>query len=306
MNATLYVPKGTKEKYKSTTGWKDFVFIEEGAGGGDTPETQKCATPTITYENGKLRFSCETEGVEVVYNITPPSAKAGSGTNISMPTTYKVTVYVKKDGFENSDVATKEIDLGTSGIRGDLNGDGIVNMPDAMFIVNKILNGKFPDEEDNGSKPGVRFGFYETIPGYSVKIDKVNMDGVSPYVMGSNAVGTILSRTSSQPTWDKANGSYSFVDLANSNDMFVRIDYTLTADDGGGDIIAVKDAIVTIPSQYIQWLPNYKYTYVIKVHNSNSYIGEGTPLFDKYPASFDAIVIEDDNGNSTATTITTR
>ena len=132
------------------------------------------------------------------------------------------------------------------------------------------------------------------------------MDGASPYVMGSNAVGTILSRTSSQPTWDNANGSYSFVDLANSNDMFVRIDYTLTADDGGGETIAVKDAIVTIPSQYIQWLPNYKYTYVIKVHNSNSYIGEGTPLFDKYPASFDAIVIEDDNGNSTATTITTR
>ena len=31
-------------------------------------------------------------------------------------------------------------------IRGDLNGDGVVNMPDAMFIVNKILNGKFPDE----------------------------------------------------------------------------------------------------------------------------------------------------------------
>ena len=54
LNATLYVPKGTIEKYKATDGWKDFLFIEEGTGGGDTPTTQKCEKPTISYENGKL------------------------------------------------------------------------------------------------------------------------------------------------------------------------------------------------------------------------------------------------------------
>jgi hypothetical protein len=31
--------------------------------------------------------------------------------------------------------------------RGDLNGDGEVNMSDVMFLVQKILNGKFPDED---------------------------------------------------------------------------------------------------------------------------------------------------------------
>ena len=32
-------------------------------------------------------------------------------------------------------------------VRGDLNGDGEVNMSDVMFLVQKILNGKFPDED---------------------------------------------------------------------------------------------------------------------------------------------------------------
>ena len=35
---------------------------------------------------------------------------------------------------------------GGEGVRGDLNGDGEVSMPDVMFLIQRILNGKFPDE----------------------------------------------------------------------------------------------------------------------------------------------------------------
>ena len=106
-NATLYVPKGTIEKYKATDGWKDFLFIEEGNGsGGDTPTTQKCEKPTISYENGKLTFSSATDGAVYQYSITDTDIKAGSGNEVQLGVTYNISVYATKSGYDNSDVAT--------------------------------------------------------------------------------------------------------------------------------------------------------------------------------------------------------
>ena len=105
-NATLYVPKGTIEKYKATDGWKDFLFIEEGTGGGDTPTTQKCEKPTISYENGKLTFTSETEGAVCQYSITDTDIKAGSGNEVQLGVTYNISVYATKAGYENSETAT--------------------------------------------------------------------------------------------------------------------------------------------------------------------------------------------------------
>ena len=105
-NATLYVPKGTIDKYKATEGWKDFLFIEEGTGGGDTPETQKCEKPTISYENGKLTFSCATEGAVCQYSITDTDIKAGSGNEVQLGVTYNISVYAAKSGYENSETVT--------------------------------------------------------------------------------------------------------------------------------------------------------------------------------------------------------
>jgi hypothetical protein len=106
-NATLYVPKGTIDKYKATDGWKDFVFIEEGNGsGGDTPTTQKCEKPTISYENGQLKMSCATEGVEYVTDITDADIKKHYDATISLTATYTISVYAAKSGYENSETAT--------------------------------------------------------------------------------------------------------------------------------------------------------------------------------------------------------
>ena len=108
-NATLYVPKGTIDQYKATDGWKDFLFIEEGNGlngGGDATETKKCATPTISYQNGKLTFNSDTEGAICHSTITDDDINSFDGNEIQLGITYNISVYATKDGYDNSETAT--------------------------------------------------------------------------------------------------------------------------------------------------------------------------------------------------------
>lgn len=95
----------------------------------------KCKTPTIAYSKGELKFNCETKDVQYVYDVKVDGSKSGLGNNVQLNPIFTVSVYATKEGYENSDVVTKDIQT----IFGDANGDGNVDATDVTLLINKIL-----------------------------------------------------------------------------------------------------------------------------------------------------------------------
>lgn len=124
----LQVPNGCKEKYQAVNYWNLFANIVEQS---------KCATPIINYKDGKLHFECETEGVTYHYSITTPESEDNTGNGIAVASTYIIKAYASKEDYVDSDVATKEIDI--RGLKGDVDGDGVVDVNDVQTTINIIL-----------------------------------------------------------------------------------------------------------------------------------------------------------------------
>jgi hypothetical protein len=104
---TIYVPKGSLTSYQGAEQWKEFFFIIEGADLDVEPDLdKKCAKPTISYKNGELAFSCETEGVQFTSTITDNDIKTYYLEKVELCVTYTISVYATKAGYEDSEVAT--------------------------------------------------------------------------------------------------------------------------------------------------------------------------------------------------------
>ena len=105
-DARLYIPVGTLYLYKATEPWSDFEYIEEGDG---SVELEKCATPMISYADGKLVFTCETDGAEYHYSVTSEDFRTNAysqGGTVELTAAYNISVYASADGCTNSDEAT--------------------------------------------------------------------------------------------------------------------------------------------------------------------------------------------------------
>lgn len=139
-NCTLHVPESLIGTYRSTVPWsgfKNYVAISEG----EIPEMPKCATPTITYKNGKVAFSCDTEGAEFISEISVPTTTKKYDREISLSITCMVSVYATKPGYINSDRATIKIQANNS-LVGDVDGNGVVNVADHVKLSEIIMNQK--------------------------------------------------------------------------------------------------------------------------------------------------------------------
>ena len=95
----------------------------------------KCATPTISFKDGEFKFESEDDGVEFVYDVKVGGATAGTGNKVKVTSTYTVSVYATKEGYENSEVATKEIQP----TFGDLSGDGKIDAADLTKLIEILL-----------------------------------------------------------------------------------------------------------------------------------------------------------------------
>lgn len=221
----------------------------------------------------------------------------------------------------------------------------------------------------------VRFGFYETIPGYTVKIDRFYIDedattavttfpamnngktdgfyaalqnvknatattdqtlnvtynpapstataianrpkltqptaGYNYYLKLGNGSGIInkeLSTTVASPTWvaGKAADNYYipvFPFEDNNTPLLLKLDFTLTADDGSPDVIHVRGARAVVPAEYVKWKSNFAYTYIFKISDkTNGTTGDvdETTFEPKEPEglkpiTFDAITVDIDD-----------
>ena len=135
--ATLYVPESSVDSYKASA-WSQFGNIVGITGGN---EGERCEKPTITlFANGKIKVQSATEGATCVTNISASTANPLTDGEISLSTpliVYTVTAYATAEGYDDSEVATATFRF--EGNKGDVDGDGKIDISDLTQLVNIIL-----------------------------------------------------------------------------------------------------------------------------------------------------------------------
>ena len=106
----IKVPAEYLQDYKDAFG-TDYHYIyawnPDESGDGDKPVTP-CATPSVSYESGKLKFACETAGAKYHYTITDTditSDALNENGEVSLSAAYNISVYATADGYTASEKA---------------------------------------------------------------------------------------------------------------------------------------------------------------------------------------------------------
>jgi len=104
--------------------------------------------------------------------------------------------------------------------------------------------------------------------------------------LGTGVYNTALATTSATPTFDQTAGAFTtvFPQETNAANLKLKIDYQLS-NTVTGETINITGKTAEVPAQYLQWKPNFKYTYLFKITDD-----------ELYPITFDAVTIEAEDG----------
>ena len=145
---TLHVPAEAINYYKTTEPWSSFGTIVTLD--GTEVEIPVCATPVITYNNGKVSIECETEGAEFITNVTSDYTNTYYTSSFELAAEYRVSVYATAAGHKNSETVNVTlcwIDNGNSN-----NDNSVINIPATAVLVTSTGGTITIDCEMNGEK----------------------------------------------------------------------------------------------------------------------------------------------------------
>ena len=134
---TLHVPAEAINYYKTTEPWSSFGTIVTLD--GTEVETPVCATPVITYNNGKVSIECETEGAEFVTSVTCDYINTYYTSSFELAATYNISVYAMAAGHDNSETVNATlcwIDNGNS--EEEDNTTDVINIPATAVLVTSV------------------------------------------------------------------------------------------------------------------------------------------------------------------------
>ena len=106
----IKVPTEYLQDYKDAFGsWYEYISTWNPNGSGDdTKPVTQCATPSVSYESGELKFASETAGAEYHYTITDADMASNAYNKegkVTLSAAYKISVYATADGYTASDKA---------------------------------------------------------------------------------------------------------------------------------------------------------------------------------------------------------
>ncbi len=106
----IKVPTEYLQGYKDSFGsaYKYIYAWNPDGSGDDTKPVTQCATPSVSYGEGKLMFACETTGAKYHYTITDTditSDALSENGEVSLSAAYNISVYATADGYKASDKA---------------------------------------------------------------------------------------------------------------------------------------------------------------------------------------------------------